>query len=325
MTGRPPGSRVHWGRTSSGVDGVVSAKRKGSAEPHFASAVSRILRRVEARLGVRLLLRTTRALALTPEGEAYHRACLRILADLAEAEREVIEQAALRGRLRVNVSLPFGHRHLVPLLPEFLRLHPGITLDISLSDTVIDLLLERADVAIRVGPLPDSRLTARKLADNPRLVVASPEYLARRGTPARPEDLAGHDCLGFNFRRSTQGWPFRIDGQDRVLPVASWRVEANNGETVRQLALGGLGIARLGLFHIAEDLAAGRLLPLLGGYDAGEVEPISILFMGGPNLPGRVRAFVDFLVARLGGGAIPAPPARSFPPAPRSAAVPPVP
>ncbi|PZW45642.1 LysR family transcriptional regulator [Humitalea rosea] len=285
------------------------------------SAVSRILARIETRLGVRLLLRTTRALALTPEGEAYHRACLRILADLAEAEREVTEQAALRGWLRLNVSLPFGNRHVLPLLPEFLRLHPGIRLDISLSDTVIDLVLERADVAIRVGALPDSRLTARKLADNPRVVVASPEYIARRGKPAAPEDLAGHDCLGFNFRRAMEGWPFRIQGQVRVLPVP-WLVQANNGETVRQLAIAGLGIARLGLFHVAEDLAAGQLVSLLADYDAGEVEPIHVVFIGGANVPGRVRAFVDFLVARLSGGAIPASPARSLPPAPRSAAVP---
>lgn len=262
------------------------------------SAVSRVIARLEARLGVRLLIRTTRALTLTPEGEAYHRAALRILEDLAETEQAVMDQAAPRGRLRVSASAGYGRMHILPLVGEFLALYPGILLDVSLSDAVVDLTSGQADVAIRVGPLPDSGLTARKLGDSDRAVVASPAYLARRGTPQAPEDLMDHACIGFNFRRSRQGWLFQREGRAFELAVPNV-VEVNSGEAAIQLARDGAGIARVGRYAVADDIAEGRLIALLEPFNGGEREPFHAVFVGGAQTPARVRAFVDFLAARV--------------------------
>jgi DNA-binding transcriptional LysR family regulator len=263
------------------------------------SAVSRVVARMEARLGVRLLIRTTRALTLTPEGEAYHRAALRILEDLAETERAVTDQAAPRGRLRVSASLGYGRMYIVPLVAEFLALYPDILLDLSLSDAMADLTSGQADVAIRVGPLADSGLTARKLGDSGRVIVASPAYLARRGTPQAPEDLLTHACIGFNFRRSRQGWPFRQDGETLELAVPNC-VEVNSGDAAVQMAVDGVGVARVGRYVVAQDIAEGRLVPLLEPFNAGEREPFHAVFVGGAQTPARVRVFVDFLAARMG-------------------------
>lgn len=264
------------------------------------SGISRIVARLERRLGVRLLIRTTRALALTPEGEDYHRSALRILEDMAETERAVADQAAPRGRLRVSATLSHGRLAIVPLLGEFLDLYPGIMVDISLTDAVIDLLEERADVAIRIGALPSSGLIARRLGDSGRSIVASPAYLARQGTPRAPEDLLDHNCIGFNFRRAAPDWPFVRDGEGFALTVTG-NVEANNGDTVAQLAREGIGIARLGSFHVDEDIAAGRLVRLLEPFNPGDREPFHALFVGGNTVPARVRVFIDFLAARLAG------------------------
>lgn len=264
------------------------------------SAVSRTVARIEGRLGVRLVMRTTRALALTPEGETYLKACRRILADIAETEKALGDQSAPRGRVRVNATLTHGRLKIVPLLGEFLCRHPEITVDISLTDATIDLIEERTDVAIRVGPLHDSSLTARRLGESVRTIVASPDYLARKGVPAVPEDLLRHNCIGFNFRRAEPVWPFLRDGQRFALPVTG-NVEANNGDTVAQLAREGVGIARVGHFHVADDIAAGTLVPLLDSFNPGDREPFHALFVGGTSMPARVRVFIDYLAEKLGG------------------------
>lgn len=262
------------------------------------SAVSRTISGIEARFGVRLIARTTRALAMTAEGEAYYHAARRILGDLAEVEQAIGEQAAPRGRLRISTTLSYGRLHIVPLLGDFLDLYPGIIVDISLTDAVIDLVEERADVAIRIGPLPDSPLIARRLGESDRAVVASPAYVARHGEPMAPEDLHAHRCLGFNFRRQQPWWPFRRDGRDIGLPITP-AIEANNGDTVTQLALDGVGIARVGRFNVADAIADGRLVELLAAYNPGDIEPFHALFLGGSTLPARVRVFIDFLADRL--------------------------
>lgn len=262
------------------------------------SAVSRAIDRIEARLGVRLLLRSTRLLTPTAEGQAYLHAARRILADLDEAEQAIADQGAPRGRLRVSAALSHGRLCIVPLLGDFLALYPNILVDIALTDTIVDVAAGQADVAIRFGPLSDSSLTARKLGDNGRVIVASPAYLARHGDPATPEDLHDHNCLNFNFRRAEPVWPFRRDGQDFALSVKG-TIEANNGETLGQLAAAGVGIARVGTFSVAEELADGRLVPVLEGYNPGDVEQIHAVFVGGANMPARVRVFVDFLAVRL--------------------------
>jgi len=264
------------------------------------SAVSRIVGRIEGRLGVRLLVRTTRSLRLTAEGENYVRAARRILADIAEAERAIADQAAPRGRVRLSMASAHGRMSVLPLVGEFTARYPGITLDIDLSDEVADIPGGRADVAIRFGPLADSPLTARRLGETGRTVIASPVYLARHGIPQRPSDLARHNCLDFSFRRIEPGWPFREDGRDYILPV-SGNITANNGETLVQLALDGLGITRVGNFHIDDTLADGRLVPLLEDFNPRDREAIHAVFIGGANMPARVRAVVDFLAEKLRG------------------------
>ncbi|WP_027173499.1 LysR family transcriptional regulator [Methylobacterium sp. 10] len=263
------------------------------------SAVSRVVARIEARLGVRLLVRTTRSLRLTAEGETYGRAARRILADLDETEAQIADQGCPRGRVRVSASMAHGRQVVVPLIGDFVARHPGIVVEIDLSDEVADVIGGRTDLAIRFGPLADSPLTARRLGETGRMVVASPAYLARAGTPRVPADLAEHNCLDFNFRRIEPGWPFREDGGDHLLAVRG-NIAANNGETLVQLALQGIGITRVGTFHISEDLAAGRLVPLLEVYNPQDREAIHAVFVGGPAMPARIRVLVDFLAERMG-------------------------
>lgn len=262
------------------------------------SAVSRTVARTEARLGVRLVIRTTRSLTLTAEGEAYLQAARRILTDLDDAEQAIADQGAPRGRLRVSVSQSHGRLHVVPLLGAFTALYPHILVDINLTDAVVDIAAGQADVGVRSGPLDDSGLTARKISQTRRVIVASPDYLARRGMPRVPEDLHAHNCLNFNFRRAEPVWPFVRDGQEFRLTVQGG-IEANNGETLGQLAVDGVGITRVGAFSVTDAIAAGRLVPLLEDFNPGDVENTHAVFVGGANTPARVRVFVDFLAERL--------------------------
>jgi DNA-binding transcriptional LysR family regulator len=262
------------------------------------SAVSRAIDRTEERLGVRLLLRSTRALSLTAEGQAYLQASRRILADLDDAEQQIADQGVPRGRLRISAALSHGRLCIVPLLGEFASLYPHILIDMALSDALVDVAAGQADVAIRFGTLADSSLTARKIGETRRVIVASPGYLERHGTPEVPEDLHDHNCLNFNFRRVEPVWPFRMDGRDVALSVRG-NIEANNGETLGQLAAAGVGIARVGSFSVAAEIADGQLVPLLEAFNPGDVEVIHAVFVGGTSTPARVRAFVDFLVLRL--------------------------
>lgn len=267
------------------------------------SAVSKLIARLEARLGARLVSRSTRKLQLTPEGVAFHDSGVRILADMAAAEREAAAGAAPRGLLRVNSYVPFGQHRLIPLLPRFLERYPEISVDVVLTDNVIDLMEERADVAIRAGPLGESRLVARKLGQSMVVVVAAPSYLQAHGTPRSPADLDRHNRMGFRFARHIDGWPF-VDkaGRPTVVP-ATGNALVSDGEAMRLMALSGAGIARLARWHVAADIAAGRLVPLLEEYNPGDTELTHAVYVGqGKHLPARVRAFLDFLVetARLG-------------------------
>ena len=264
------------------------------------SAVSKLVARLEARLGVRLINRSTRKLQLTPEGSTYYDRVVRILDDINGAEREAAIGATPRGRVRVNSSVPFGLHRLLPLIPSFLSAHPGISVDIALTDTVVDLMEERADVAIRVGPLRESRLLARKLGESRMVVVASPAYLARNGTPQTPADLARHNLLGFCFTKQFDGWPF-LDGKGGVITVPPiGNVLISDGEAMQQLTIAGTGIARLTRFHVDSEIKAGRLVPILEAFNPGDLEAIHAVFVGhGGQLPARVRAFLDYLVENV--------------------------
>lgn len=264
------------------------------------SAVSKLVSRTEARLGVSLFTRSTRSMSLTSEGRAFHASCIRILQDIEDAELSLSQDAGrVRGLLRVNTSLPFGQHFLVPLLTEFKALYPEIAVDISLTDAKVELQRDEVDIAIRMGPLHDASYRARRLGISRRAVVAAPSYLEKNPAPRVPGDLAGHDCLNFNFRRSLDEWPFLVDGKLLHLAVDG-TLQTNNGETMRQLTLQGLGVSRLGMFHVFEDIRRGDLVELLPAYNAGDVEDITLLFLNQKHVPARVRAFIDFAVERLG-------------------------
>ncbi|MDX8512794.1 LysR family transcriptional regulator [Mesorhizobium captivum] len=263
------------------------------------SAVSKLIARLEARLGARLLVRTTRALTLTEEGEAYHHAARRILQDLNDAD-QAAAGGAVRGRLRVSATIPFGTMFVAPAMPAFIARNPHLIVDLSFTDGIVDLVAEKTDIAIRMGNLPDSGLIARKLGQSRRVVCAAPSYLERKGRPATSADLERHDCLTFNFRRARPSWPFRQDGRDIEQPVMGSLV-VNNGETMKQMALAGAGIARLGLFHVAADIASGALVPLLEECNPGDLEMIHAIHVGGGPLPPRVRAFIEHMIETLSG------------------------
>lgn len=282
------------------LGGFSAAARACGMTP---SAVSKLVARLEQRLGARLVNRSTRQLQLTPEGCAFYERSVRILADLNEAERCANANATPRGRLRVNTNVPFGHHFLLPLAPEFLAHHPDVTLDIVLTDEVIDILEQRTDVAVRAGPLKSSNLVARKLGATRMVIVGAPNYLARHGTPATPDELLAHNRLGANYVRAQPGWPLRHDGQDTIVPV-SGNAQASDGEALRHLALTGLGLARLAAFQVRDDIAAGRLLSVLEDCNPGDLEEVHAVYVGqGGYLPLRVRTFLDFLAARIDIGA----------------------
>ncbi|TPM16418.1 LysR family transcriptional regulator [Mesorhizobium sp. B2-2-4] len=260
------------------------------------SAVSKLIARLEARLGARLVTRSTRKLQLTPEGTAFYDSGMRILADMDAAEREAAAGAAPRGRLRVNSYVPFGHHRLMSLLPRFLERYPEISVDAVLTDSVIDLLEERADVAIRAGPLRESRLVARKLGQSRMVLVAAPSYVEARGTPRTLADLGRHNMLAFGFARHIDGWPF-VDaaGAPVIVPVVG-NATLTDGEAMRRMALAGGGIARLARWHVQPDMDAGAFVPLLEEFNPGDEEATHAVYVGqGKHLPARVRAFLDFL------------------------------
>ncbi|WP_331373679.1 LysR family transcriptional regulator [Sinorhizobium chiapasense] len=266
------------------------------------SAVSKLVSRIEDRLRTRLVVRSTRMLQLTPEGEIYLQRAQRILAAIAETEQVVAGggRAMPRGPLRVNASVGFGERYILPLAAEFLARYPDVQLDLSLTDNTIDLIEERTDIAIRSGPMRDSALKARKLLDSRQVVIAAPAYLEAHGVPRTPDDLARHNCFTFNFRRSLDGWPFRKPGSSNVYlrPVAG-NMQANSGAIVRNLCLAGLGLGRVGQFHVQPDIDAGRLVPVLEDYNPEDMERVHAVYAGHEHLAARIRAFIDFLVERI--------------------------
>jgi DNA-binding transcriptional LysR family regulator len=263
------------------------------------STVSKVIGRIEERLGARLVERSTRRLSLTDEGRIYYERSGALLAELDDIERELTQGAGhASGTIRINASVAFGTWGIEPLLPALWEEHPHIVVDMSLSDEIVDLYLDRTDIAFRVGALTDSSLIARKIGVARRKIVASPAYLERHGTPLTFEDLDNHNCLGFNFRRAAPVWSIGQGGRivDRIVRGS---LLANNGETVRRMALEGVGLARLGDFHIDADIAAGRLFEVLAGDTYSDVEEVHALYLGGQRVPQRVRAFLDFMVPRL--------------------------
>jgi DNA-binding transcriptional LysR family regulator len=264
------------------------------------SAVSKLIARLEARLGARLVNRSTRKLQLTSEGCAFYERAARILADLDEAERRAGTGEQAVGRIRLNTSASYATHVLAGILPDFLALHPGIALDLVQTDLVVDLLAERTDVAVRAGPLKSSSLIARKLGETRMTIVAAPSYRDRFGLPTTLADLDRHHRLGFGYARAIGGWPLKdvSTGETIIVPTVG-RVQASDGEALRQLALGGVGLARLAAFTVRGDIAAGRLVPVLEDLNPGDKEAFHAVYVGqGGPLPSRVRALLDYLAER---------------------------
>jgi DNA-binding transcriptional LysR family regulator len=261
------------------------------------SAVSKLVSRLEDRLGVRLLHRTTRRLALTSEGEVYFARARQILADIEEVEAEVTRsRGSPRGRLHVHTSNAFGVHQLAPALPEFLMRYPDIEVELSITDRIVDLVGERADVAIRGGLIADTLLSARKIGEFERTICAAPSYLARRGVPRTPAELASHVCVVAAPMPSR--WPFRTrTGLDLVEIMP--RVTTDNGEAALRLALGGAGIARLADVIIGEPIRSGLLVPLLTDVHHTELLPLSAIYLAGRHRLPKVRVFLDFLVEQF--------------------------
>jgi len=281
---------------------VVDAKGFSAAAPALGltpSAVSKLITRLEARLGVRLLQRTTRALSLTAEGEAFYAAARRIVGEIAALEAEIGERRGTpHGLLRVTTSLTFSTHQLTPIVGEFLTHHPAIQLELMPTDRVVDMIEESIDVAIRVGRLPDSSFMARKIGDDVRLVCAAPGYLAAHAPPQRPEDLVHHNCILNRDRAQLNRWPFRIDGQVREIEV-NGRVAVSEGEAQLQLGLQGLGIVRLTRLTLAAAIRRGDLVPLLQDYSAEEPVPIHAVYPHRKHLASKVTAFIDFIFEKF--------------------------
>lgn len=272
--------------------GFSAAARQVRLTP---SAISKLIARLEARLGTRLFNRSTRQFQLTPEGCTFYEAAKRILADLSEAEQRASQGERPAGRVRISTSASYFNHVLAPIVPQFMALYPAVTLDISLTDALVDLLAERTDIAIRTGPLKTSSLIARKLGETARTIVAAPSYLEQYGQPRHVADLKSHNLLGFSYVRSEPGWTLSEDNHSVVVPVAG-RVQISDGEGVRRLAVAGAGLAMLADFTVRDDVAAGRLSPVLSHCNTGDTEVFYAVYIGeGGPLPARIRVVLDFL------------------------------
>lgn len=278
--------------------GFSAAARQLGLTP---SALSKLVTRLEDRLGARLLQRTTRRLQLTAEGEAFYARALPILKAMDEAEAEVTEAGTSpRGLLRLHCGSTFGMHQLAPAIPRFQARHPSVSLDLTISDERLDMMQEGVDLAIRIGPLDESTLVARRICNLERVICAAPAYLERHGTPRTPDDLQRHNCLWITSLPALRRWPFDTDEGIRVVHVDG-NVVTNNAETVLQLAVAGVGVTRLSDVVVAEAIRSGALVPILADWHHVEPVPLFATYPSGRNLSPKVRAMVDFLVEEFGG------------------------
>ena len=283
------------------IESFVAVATKGSltasalAEGVAPAVIGRRIDALEERLGVKLLVRTTRRITLTHEGSSFLEDCQRLLADLASAEASVTAGGVkASGHLRITAPAGFGRRHVGPLVPAFRAAHPDVSLSLNLSDRVVDIVNEGFDCAVRVGDLPDSSLVSVRLADNRRLCVAAPAYLQRAGTPAVPADLMRHACLTLSSDASqTRGWAFSVQGEVTHLRP-SGPLDCSDGQVLHDWCLRGLGLAWRSTWEVESDIAAGRLSAVLENY-AAPPNGIYAVFPQRKHLPLRVRLWIDFI------------------------------
>ncbi len=262
------------------------------------SAISKQVSRLEDRLGVQLMTRTTRRLSLTEAGESFYRSCARVVAEAEAAELEMSHRQEVPvGRLRVNVPVSFGLAHLGPVLTDFMRVHPGITLEVGYQDRFVDLIEEGWDVAVRIGSLPDSSLRARRICESRRVIAAAPAYWKRHGKPTHPEELRDHACFLYAYSSHPRDWSFRgQDGQFRVRVDGPLLV--NNGELAVEAAIAGLGVVDTPIFLCEEEIRAGKLEIALSEYEDMRIG-IHAVYPPSRHMSAKVRAFIDFLASRF--------------------------
>lgn len=276
--------------------GSLSAASRRLGTP--LATVSRKISQLEARLGTKLLNRSSRRLALTDTGRAYVEACKRILEDVGEAERAASgEYRAPKGELIIAAPIVFGRLHVLPVVMEFLESYPLIDVRLALSDRVTNLLEEHVDVAVRIGELPDSTLVATRVGAIRRVVCASPGYLARRGTPASPSDLDAHDCVTFESLMSSKEWTFVAAKSEVSIPIRS-RLVVNTAEAAIDAAIAGIGITRVLFYQVAESIRAGKLTLALEEFEP-KAWPVSLVYTDRRLLPLKTRAFLDLAAPRL--------------------------
>jgi DNA-binding transcriptional LysR family regulator len=274
-----------------------TARRLNSSLP----AMSRRLAGLEKRLGVRLVDRSTRRFTLTEEGSRYHDRVVKILADLDEAEAEVSAKVASpQGHIRVGAPLEIGRRRFAPLIAEFSKKYPHITIELSLNDAPIDVIGDDLDIGLHLDQQAVDNTISRKIVSSRRVVVASPDYLAKHGTPAKPDDLLAHECICLvRGRHIFDRWIFSEGGKIREVQVRG-ALMSDHAEIVHGWALMGCGIALKALWDIEDDLETGRLVEVLAPYSASEIN-LYVFYPSRSHLPQRVRVFIDFLVASMGG------------------------
>ncbi len=269
----------------------AAARQEGIAP----AMMGRRINALEARLGIKLLVRSTRRMSLTSEGSAFLEEAQRILRDLNDVESRM-SQGSVRpsGHLRVSAPAGFGRRHIAPLLPSFIQAYPDVTISLDLSDRLVDLIEEGYDCAIRIGELEDSRIVGQRLADNVRVIVAAPSYLQRHGRPSSPDDLLNHNCLSFGQQgNQAKGWLLRQNGQVRAIRVKG-NLACSDGSVLHQWTLAGIGLAWRSLWEVREDIAQGRLVPVLEEF-AAPPNGIFALTPERKHLPQRLRLFLDML------------------------------
>jgi DNA-binding transcriptional LysR family regulator len=276
--------------------GFSAAARQTGVTP---SAISKQVTHLEDRLGARLLNRTTRSLSLTEEGAAFYERTKPILAALDEAEQAVSRLAgAPRGTLRVSMPLAFGQIHVAPILPRFAARFPEVSVEVVTTERYVHLVEEGIDVAIRIGEIPDQSMVIRKIAPNRRVVCASPGYLAARGAPERPEDLARHNCLTYLQQGPKVDWQFG-EGAEATTVRVSGTVQTNSFTVLREAALAGLGVTRIAAHVVGDDLRSGALVALLTDREANDGDVFAV-YPAARHLSPKVRGFIDFLVETIG-------------------------
>lgn len=263
------------------------------------STISKLITRLENRLQVRLFQRGNRSLTLTEEGSAYLVSAREVINAMAEAD-SLAEAFPTRvsGSLRIHTMTTFAKHQIMPWLPEFLATYPGLTVDIQVDAQYVDHFDQGLDIAIHSGVLPDSSRIARKIGESAWVTCASPEYLARRGTPVHPEELMTHDCFNFGFNSAWNNWQFVVN-QEKVTIAITPKAVFGQGDLLRDIALGGGGIVKLAQFHIGADIKARRLVPVLQAFDIPAKEPIYLIYSNRKHLSPRIRAFRDFLEQKL--------------------------